>query len=390
MQAPEPFTIHVFDDELADLKARLAQTRIIPNEIAAGSFDPNGAWSYGTDRSTVQAFVKYWLEEFDWRRQEAELNTLAHFRVTVKELRMHFIHERSSKPGAIPLLLVHGWPGSVVEFLKVIPALVEAGFHVVAPSIPGFGWSDAPTKPGADCVFMAEHMDQLMQQLGYTQYAAQGGDWGSIITGICAYRFPEHCVAYHTNMPLPIKPPTDLYAFLRVLAGLITMDAKEWSGLKDTFYFMKHETAYQLIQGTKPQSLGYGLNDSPVGLLAWILEKFQSWSDCGSAGPQSSGLSQDDILTNVMVYWTTQTITSSCRIYYETLGHAPGKPLPLSMIGYIPVPTGILHANDLFKLPRFLADLNYNLKHVSRPVSGGHFFCVRKAARVCGRCLQFL
>lgn len=378
----EPFKIDVPDEVLADLKSRLSTSRIVPNEVGAGQFDPNGSWSYGTDRSTLIEFVQYWLEVYDWRKEEAKLNAVSHFKMKVNDLRIHFVHERSSQADAIPLLLVHGWPGSVVEFLKVIPRLRDAGFHVVAPSIPGFGWSDAPTEPGADVAFMAEHMNELMLQLGYAQYVAQGGDWGSIITAVCAYRFPNRCVAYHTNMPVPMTLPSDMYGMVRLLFGLVTMSRKERQGVRDTMYFMRYEDAYQRIQGTKPQSLSFGLNDSPTGLLAWLLEKFQSWSECGRAGPEQSGLTKDEILTNVMVYWTTQTIASSCRIYYETFGHAPVKRnqqyilgSPLNYHGYIPVPTGIiLSPSEIFKFPRIVAELSYNLKHVTSPSVGGHFF----------------
>jgi len=382
MASAEPFKIQVHDDVLDDLKSRLSKSRIVPNEVGAGRFDDNGSWSYGTDRSTLAEFVKYWLEVYDWRKEEAKLNALSHFKMRINGLRIHFVHERSSRADAIPLLLVHGWPGSVVEFTKVIPRLRDAGFHVVAPSIPGFGWSDAPTEPGADVAFMAEHMNDLMLQLGYAQYAAQGGDWGSIIAAVCAYRFPSRCVAYHTNMPAPLALPSDLYGVLRLLFGLATMSSKERQGVRDTMYFLRYETAYQRIQGTKPQSLSFGLNDSPAGLLAWLLEKFQSWSDCGRAGPEESGLTKDDILTNVMVYWTTQTIASSCRIYYETLGHAPARRKqayflgsPLNYHGYIAVPTGIIMSpSEIFKFPRILAELSYNLKRVTSPSVGGHFF----------------
>lgn len=376
---PEPFTIHVSDDELDFLKSRLRTARVIPNEVAAGEFDPNGAWSYGTDKSTLTEFIKYWLEQYDWRKEEANLNTFCHFKMPVFGLNMHFIHERCTKSDAIPLLLVHGWPGSIVEFLKVIPRLKDAGFHVVAPSIPGYGWSEAPKERGADCVFMAKHMNQLMIQLGYEQYFAQGGDWGSIITGHCAFHFPQNCVAYHTNMPVPIGLPRNIHTGLKLLFGLATMSSSEREGVMSTLYFAKHEDGYQRIQGTKPQSLGYGLNDSPTGLLAWILEKFQSWSDCGAASPEASGITKDEILTNVMVYWTTQTITSSCRIYYETLPHAPGKGFRLeAMPGYIAVPTGVLQANDLFRFPRVLATLSYNLQSYRTHSRGGHFFALEQ------------
>lgn len=373
MAAPEPFRIHVPEEQLEDLRLRLRRARVVPDEVGAGEFDPNGAWAYGTDRNTLRDFVEHWLEKYDWRLHEARLNALAHYKLSVKGLGMHYIHERSDDPAAIPLLLVHGWPGSIVEFLEVIPKLKAAGFHVVAPSIPGFGWSEAPSGRGGHARFMADHMHELMLLLGYEKYVAQGGDWGSIINSFVARQYPQHCVAYHSNMIYPGMPPFDMYSILKVLLGLVRMPASERQGMKDTFYFIKHETAYQAIQGTKPQSLSYGLNDSPVGLLAWFLEKFQSWADCGHGGPEMSGLTKDDILTNVMVYWVTQTIASSCRIYYESLGMAPGGKMFL-LSSYVAVPTGVLMANDIFKFPRVLVELSYNIKHWSDQAKGGHFF----------------
>lgn len=375
MATPQSFSINIPDEVLDDLRSRLKKARVVPNEIAAGEFDPNGAWACGTDRTTLNEYLEYWLEAYDWREQEAKLNKLHHFTLPVKGLGMHFIHELSDKADAIPLLLCHGWPGSIVEFIKVIPALSAAGFHVVAPSIPGFGWSEAPRDRGGNLDFMAEHMHELMQQLGYVQYVAQGGDWGSVITARCANLYPQHCVAYHSNMCVPLGLPTDLYAILKTMGGLI-VSSEGRSIFKSTLDFLRYETAYQQIQGTKPQSLSYGLNDSPVGLLAWILEKFQSWADCGSGPPENSGLTKDEILTNVMVYWVTQTIASSCRIYYEVLPYSPhAKPMNM---GYVAVPTGVLMTNDILCFPRFMLELYYNVKHWSVQKRGGHFFALEQ------------
>mmetsp|Transcript_53352 Transcript_53352/g.170948 ORF Transcript_53352/g.170948 Transcript_53352/m.170948 type:complete len:446 (+) Transcript_53352:55-1392(+) len=380
--APEPFTISVPEEQLEDLRRRLLAARVVPDEIEDAGRDPNGAWAYGTDRQTLQAYLHHWLEAFDWRRQEAALNALPHFTLPVRGLRTHFIHQRSEDPAAIPLLLVHGWPGSIVEFLKVIPPLAAAGFHVVAPSVPGYGWSEAPKRRGANTGFMAEQLHQLMMQLGYDQYAAQGGDWGGIITSFIAGQYPQHCVALHLNFCVAM-PPRDWYGLLKTVLGLPFMSSEEWAGLASTRYFLQYETAYQQIQGTKPQSLAYGLNDSPVGLLAWILEKFQSWSDSRGGGPEDAGITKDEILTNVMVYWVTQTIASSCRIYYETLPYRPGATGGLLSAGgapgYVPVPTGVLWArSELIKAPRHVAALAFNIKHWSPQEKGGHFFALEQ------------
>ena len=381
MAVATPFQIHVSDDDLADLKARLAKARIVPDEIVDRSADPNGAWAYGTDRTVLQDYVSYWLHKYDWRKKEAELNAFPHFRMHVRGLQTHFIHQRSANPDAIPLLLVHGWPGSVVEFLKLLPLLADK-FHVVAPSIPGYGWSEAPKKRGADVAFMADHMAELMRLLSYDKYAAQGGDWGAIITTSLAQRFPQSCVALHINMCVGV--PGDWYDVVKALLGCPFWTREEWAGIRSTMYFLKYETAYQKLHGTKPQSLGYGLNDSPVGLLAWILEKFQSWSDSRGGRPEASGLTMDEILTNVMVYWTTQSITSSLRLYYETLAiHPPPQGLERGaqaaglrrMRISVAVPTAVLWAHtDLYKVPRNVAALCYNIRQWSTPPKGGHFF----------------
>jgi len=376
--APEPFVIHASDEQLEDLRRRLKAARIVPNEIEGAGRDPNGAWAYGTDRTTVREYVSYWLDSYDWRRHEAELNTFSHFTMPVNGLRTHYIHQLSNDPSAIPLLLVHGWPGSVVEFLKVLPLLTAGGFHVVAPSIPGYGWSEAPKQRGADVHFMADHLHCLMLQLGYEQYVAQGGDWGAIITGSIASQYPQHCVALHLNMCVAL-PPRDWYGMLKAMLGMLFISSEERRALASTYYFRKYESAYQNIQGTKPQSLAYGLNDSPVGLLAWILEKFQSWSDSRGGQPEDSGLTKDEILTDVMVYWLTESIASSFRLYYETLPHHPTAKGGSDFPPYVAVPTGVLWAkSELFKLPRHMAALGFNLKHWSPQDMGGHFFAFEK------------
>jgi len=378
--APCQFKIRVEDSVLDDLKYRLQHARVDKKNIENAGHDPSGSWAYGTDRGVLEQYLNHWRDRFDWRKQEDALNKLPHFMaklhcpISRRDLDIHFIHATSSAPDAIPLLLVHGWPGSVVEFLKVIPLLNAAGFTVVAPSIPGYGWSEAPTTPGANVWYMADRLHTLMQELGYAQYAAQGGDWGGAITTRIARQYPKQCVALHVNFCFNL--PFDWYSALKAVIGLPFMSRAEWAALKSTLYFLKYETAYQRIQGTKPQSLAYGLNDSPLGLLAWHLEKFQSWSDCGSSPPEASGLTIDEILTNVMVYWVTQSIGTSCRLYYESIGHHPRAAGPTALPGgYVPVPTGVLWASrELIKLPRHVAAECFNLKQWSVQEKGGHFF----------------
>lgn len=371
---PVSFRCHAPDADLEDLKKRLDRVRAVPETSRAVEYDPSGSWTGGTDRDELARYLRHWADGFDWRQQEAKLNELPHFLVGHRGLQTHFIHLKSNAARAVPLLLVHGWPGSVAEFQKAIPLLADAGFHVVAPSLPGFAWSEASAERGMDVHWVADHLHELMQGLGYTHYVAQGGDWGGMISSRIAFRYPEHCVALHLNFCIAL--PTDWYAVLKSVIGMLFMSRDEWDALKSTIYFIRWETAYQAIQGTKPQSLAYGLNDSPVGLLAWQLEKFQSWGDCGSNSPDASGLSMDEILTNATIYWMTQSIGSSFRLYYESLGLNPAAAkVSYAPGGFVPVPTGVLWAKrELIKLPRHVVASCFNLKRWTKAKKGGHFF----------------
>jgi pimeloyl-ACP methyl ester carboxylesterase len=361
----KPFTIHVSDSALEDLAERLVRTRL-PDQL------DNASWEYGTDLAYLTELVTYWREEFDWRKQEAELNQFDQFTTEVDDLTTHFIHQRSSNEDAMPLLLVHGWPGSISEFSKIIGPLTNPqqhgldpldSFHVIAPSLPGFGFSAIPSASGYSPEKMAHIFAQLMAQLGYEKFAIAGGDWGAIINRHMANTFPDKLIALHSNMLLA-APPADSTAKSAVTEA-------EASLRDNRLAYMRNEVGYQQIQGTKPQSLGYGLNDSPAGLAAWIVEKFHGWTDLpqGADGDLNSRLSKDEILTNISIYWHTQTITSSTRIYYENR-RAPR----LKEMEYINVPTGVaIFPADIYITPKSWAQASYDIRHWTVMPKGGHF-----------------
>ncbi|MGZ4208951.1 MAG: epoxide hydrolase family protein [Actinomycetota bacterium] len=355
----ERFEIHVSELVLEDLADRLSSTRF-PDEI-----DDTG-WEYGMPMGYLRELVDYWRDGYDWRAHEARLNELRHFRTRIDGQSMHFIHARSSRADALPLLLVHGWPGSVVEFLDVIPMLTEPeahggheadAFHVIVPSLPGYGFSEPTRTRGWDPRRIAHAFIELMHRLGYARYCAQGGDWGAQITTRIGALDPRHCAAIHLNMPIA-GPPKDPVA-------LTEAEEADLSAFRE---FQREESAYALEQGTKPQTLGVSLNDSPAGLLAWIIEKFRAWSDC-DGNPENS-FTRDQLLTNVMLYWATRTITSSVRLYRESRqadlrGEAPE---------YVGVPTGVArYPKEVLRFPRSWVEQRYNVTHWAVMPRGGHF-----------------
>ena len=354
-----PFEVAVSDLVLEDLDDRLAATRF-PDEIE------DTGWDYGMPMGYLRELVEYWRDGYDWRAQEARLNALDHYRTAIDGQEIHFVHARSPHANALPLLLTHGWPGSIVEFLDVIPMLTdpeqhggsaEDAFHVVVPSLPGYGFSEPPRTRGWDVQRIARAFTVLMDRLGYARYAAQGGDWGAQVTTRIGALDPDHCAAIHLNMAI-VAPPAD--------PGELT--AEEQADLKAYRRFSRDESAYALEQGTKPQTLGVGLNDSPAGLLAWIVEKFRAWSDCD--GDPENAFTRDQLLTNVMLYWVTRTITSSARLYRESRladmrGEAPG---------YVGVPTGIArYPKEMLRFPRSWVEQHYNVTHWAVMPRGGHF-----------------
>jgi microsomal epoxide hydrolase len=360
--AIRPFEIAVSDEVLADLQVRLSMTRF-PDQL-----DGVG-WDYGTDVAYLRELVDYWQNGFDWREQERQLNTLDHYKTTIDGLDIHFIHQRSPNPDALPLLVTHGWPGSVFEFTKIIGPLTDPeahggqasdAFHVVAPSLPGYGFSDKPRERGYGPEKMADINAKLMARLGYDRYGAQGGDWGGIISRWTAFNDAEHVAGLHLNFVTGVSPADPDNPNEGV------PDA-ELARQRERQQFMSTERGYSSIQGTKPQTLGYGLNDSPAGLAAWIVEKFRTWCDCD--GDIESIFTKDELLTNVMIYWTTGTITSSTRLYYESRNATPARP-----IGYIDVPTGAaLFPNEINYPPRLWAENRYNIVQWTEMPRGGHF-----------------
>jgi len=372
-EAIQPFRIEVPDATLADLRERLARTRF-PDQIEGAN------WDYGTELSYLRELVGYWQHEFDWRAQERLLNSFAHFKTTIDDHRVHFIHVRSPHENAFPLVVTHGWPGSVFEFHKILGPLTDPtqhggdardAFNVVCPSIPGYGFSEAPRTRGWDVRRMAEVNAKLMAKLGYAKYGAQGGDWGAIISVQNALVDKLHCAGIHLNMVVAF-PAEGMGP--DAMKGL---DADEIKGLGDLGNFQKDETGYQSIQGTKPQTLGYGLADSPAGLAAWIVEKFRTWSDCG--GDVEKRFTKDELLTNVMIYWVTNSITSSTRLYYETMKSGRFGP----STERVEQPTaGAIFPKELYRAPRAWADTAFNIQQWTKMPSGGHFAALEEPKRL--------
>ena len=356
------FDISVPDGVLTDLKNRLAMTRL-PDQI------PGTGWDYGTNRDYLEELIEYWKDEFDWRAQEEKLNEFDHFKTAIDGLDVHFIHERSLVDDAIPLLLTHGWPGSFVEFVDIIGPLTDPeayggdpsdAFHVVIPSLPGYGFSDKPEERGYNPERMADVLASLMERLGYERYGAQGGDWGAIIGRVLAGNYGDRLIGLHSNFVLggPPRGAGDPEAGVPI---------EELELRQERARAFANESAYQTLQGTKPQSLGYGLNDSPAGLAAWIVEKFHGWSD--HDGDLESVFTKDQLLTNITLYWVTETITSASRIYYEARRTPPTR-----RVGFIEVPTGAaIFPKEISFTPRKWAEAQYNIVHWTVMPRGGHF-----------------
>lgn len=300
-----PFTIHVSDAAIKDLKERLKSPRILEPLQGDG-------WTYGTDVRYLKELVAYWRDRFDWRAQERRLNRLEQFTTDVDGVTLHFVHRRSTHANPLPLLITHGWPGSFLEFEKIIPLLTDppAGalaFDVVAPSIPGFAFSGKPREPGFGPQRVGAVEAKLMARLGYARYGVQGGDWGSIISQQIARDDAAHVAGLHMNMCRTAPPAGDPSAGLS--------DAEK-ARLKEADAWQSEGRGYSDIQSTRPQTIGIALNASPVALAAWIVEKFQAWCDCD--GHPEKVFTKDELLTNISLYWFTESAASSARIYYET------------------------------------------------------------------------
>jgi pimeloyl-ACP methyl ester carboxylesterase len=347
---PRTFRLQVPDADLHDLKERLARTRW-PDE------PPLEPWSTGTSLAYAKELCEYWRERFDWRAWEGRLNAFPQFTAQVCGIDLHFIHVRSPDPDAIPLVLSHGWPGSVFEFHKLIP-LLAPHFHVVAPSLPGYGLSFKPGQRRFGVEEIAQCFADLMSALGYPRFGAQGGDWGAFVSTVLGHRYRERVIGIHLNL-----------LALRREAKLESPTPEEMAYLKQLRHFMNEDTGYQWIQGTRPQTLAFGLSDSPAGLAAWIAEKFRAWSDCG--GRIENAISRDELLANISLYWFTGAIGSSFWPYYARR-HGPW-PVPEGQT--VDVPTGYAEfPREILRPPRSLARQMYtDIRRWSAMPKGGHF-----------------
>lgn len=352
-----PFKIEIAGKELAILHNRLSETRW-PDEI-----DGSG-WTYGADLSFMKSLCDHWQNSFDWRRQEAHLNSLDHFRSEIDGFGLHYIYEKGQGQKSMPLLLTHGFPDSFVRFLKVIPLLTAAddngfSFDVVIPSIPGFGFSEKASRPGMNPQKIAGLFKKLMtDELGYQKFAAHGGDWGSTITEQLAYNYPDSLTGIHlTDMPY--------HHMFTVKADDLTEAEKKY--LEAGQQWQMTEGGYAIEQSTKPQTLAYGLNDSPAGVAAWIIEKFHSWSD--NNGNLESSFTKEELLTNVSLYWFTETIHSACRIYYES-SHQQNK--NSGEKNTVPAAMAIF-PKDMIPAPKEFVQRFYNLQQWTEMPAGGHF-----------------
>jgi len=360
----ENFQIATPESDLRDLKERLSRARW-PREIS------NSGWSQGTNLSYLNELAAYWEKQFDWRLQESKLNQFTHFRADVSGLKLHFIHKKGKGPRPIPLVLTHGWPSTFVEMLKVIPQLTDPGSHggdpsdsfdVIVPSLPGYAYSEATSESGTSIWRAADLIHQLMHEvLGYSKFVASGGDWGAYATSYLGYKHAEHIPAIHLSfIPGGITP--------EISSKDAPLSRAELDLLAHRQNWTQNEGGYEHLQSTKPQTIAYALNDSPVGLAAWILEKMYSWSDC--EGNIETVFSKDEILTNISIYWFTRTIDSSIRLYYET----QQNPWSISPGKRIDTPTGIaVFPKELSVPPREWADRIYNVQQWTEMPHGGHF-----------------
>jgi pimeloyl-ACP methyl ester carboxylesterase len=366
-----PFRIQVPNAVLSDLKQRLSRARF------ADELQDTG-WDYGTNLAYLKALVEYWRDKYNWRTEENRLNSFDQFKTTIDGVDIHFIHQRSKNRNAMPLLLLNGWPSSIVEYEKVIGPLIdpvahggrlEDSFHVVIPSMPGFGFSGKPRERGYDPERIARMWVQLMARLGYTRYSAHGSDWGSGIATRVALDDPSHVAALH----------------LAGCGGGAPAATPAPSPAANSAVNAAHNLGYQEIQSTKPQTLGQGLSDSPVALASWIIEKWYGWSD--HDGDVEKTFTKDELLTNVMIYWVTNSGASSARIYYESR-HMLGGPLPASPFvqptGRVAAPTGCgafptqydrraTPANANTEAARKAAETRFNIVHFATMPHGGHF-----------------
>jgi pimeloyl-ACP methyl ester carboxylesterase len=355
-----PFRVRIPSTALDDLRDRLARTRWSDRETVDD-------WSQGVPLAYLQRVCQYWATDYTWSRLEDRLNGYPQYRTKIDGVAIHFLHIRSPEPDAIPLLLTHGWPGSIVEFLDVIKPLTdptafgdagEDAFHLIIPSLPGYGFSDHQTETGWNRERTADAWAELMTRLGYDRFAAQGGDWGASVTNHLALRHPARLLGIHLNL-VSVGPPTDQATFTDAEKAQLTEVRQAQARLADW------ESGYVHQQRTRPQTLGYGLTDSPVGQCAWILEKFKAWSDCGDDPVAGFGI--DRILDNISVYWFGASATSSARLYWESQ--------PAGFNTRVDVPAGAtIFPKELSRPPRtWAAEVYTDLRYWNQVDRGGHF-----------------
>ena len=353
-----PFRIAVSDTALDDLRARLRNTRWPEAE-------PVDDWSQGAPLAWIREVCEYWAERYDWRAREARLNRFAQFVTAIDGLDIHFVHVRSPHANAMPLVITHGWPGSIVEFSKVIEPLTDPtahggsaadAFHVVCPPLPGFGFSGKPVTTGWGVQRIAAAWAALMARLGYARYGAQGGDWGSRVTMQLGAADPAHCAGIHVTLAMATRPKVD--------GEPTPEEARALAGAK---FYKDWDSGYSKQQSTRPQTLGYGLTDSPAGQAAWILEKFWAWTDCD--GHPENVLGRDELLDNVMMYWVPAAAASSARLYWESFGRKGGSP------GTVTVPTGVsVYPKEIVAPVRKWMEADFPaLRYWREMPRGGHF-----------------
>jgi len=361
MKEIEPFKVNIPQQDLDDLSSRLGNVRWPDQETVDDS-------SQGMPLSYAKELTDYWRNYYDWRRWEEKLNSWDQYTTRLDGINIHFFHIKSPEASARPLIMTHGWPGSIVEFHKVIEPLVnptafggraEDAFHLVIPSLPGFGFSERPKLPGCGVEQIASMWAELMARLGYSQYLAQGGDWGSAVTECIARSDAAHCIAIHINFLLAIPAPEEMNSLSEV----------ELSILRDAVEYEKYETGYAKQQGTRPQTIGYALADSPTGQMTWIVEKFLSWVDCGNGTPSEleAVITKDELLDNVMMYWLTNTAASAARLYWESFGQVNREPFDT------PAGCTIFPGDITRSTRRLMAKRLVNISYWNEVEKGGHF-----------------
>jgi microsomal epoxide hydrolase len=375
---PEPFALNVPDTAIADLRERLARTRL-PDQA------PGEPWAYGTSVEYMRGLAEYWRTKFDWRAQEGRLNAFPQYKTALHDIDVHFLHVPGKGPNPCPLLLMHGWPGSVFEFMDLIPRLTDPAsfggdpadaFTVVAPSLPGYGLSFRPGQKRFGIEEIADCLADLMTEtLGYNRFAAQGGDWGGITASRMGYAHAEKLIGIHVNL-LAVRREPDM---------LSNPTPEERKYLSELAHWLKEETGYQWIQGTRPQTLSFGLTDSPVGLAAWIVEKFRAWSDCN--GDLESAFTRDQLLANISLYWFTGAIGSSFFPYYFRMH----RPWPIPEGGTIAVPAGYSEfPHEILRAPRSLAERTYtDIRRWTAMPRGGHFAAMEQPEALAGEIQAF-